>query len=260
MRKFILVFLCLFSLNGFSGGLPVIDVANLAEKVKSTFYQIKEHLESVKQTYELIKLVDNLVKQVESLDGISDWVRFINSANNVISHVNALDGFDNIPRIPIDTYWITEIEGILRNTHNMMSSDDYIVLLDYIMLKAPQVADRIIKDIEEIERRKMSAMGGMYYVSSHGQKQDARLSTIENQNNEISGLGDLSLGKSANLANAQMLLMNQQMEEVIKALHQQISNQSAIDLYRVKEYELMLIETNEYILNKQEVLNEFLAQ
>jgi hypothetical protein len=241
MRKLFLIFVFVqICGSANSTGLPVIDAANLVEKIKSTFYQIKEYTESIRQTYNLIQIYEKAIKQVQALDGIKDWRRLVNIYNNVVDQTNAYDRFDEIPRINVHSNWYKNVEGVLYDTHGLLSLDDYLSIYNYIQANDPGLAQSIEKDLVELVKQKQNAVNGLYFVSAKIQTKSKRIETMETQNTEMNTMGDLSLGKSANLLNTQVLLLNQQMEEVLNSLNQQIVATSSTELYQLREKEKLI--------------------
>jgi len=265
-NKVLFCYLLFFSLMS-NAQFAVYDAPNHATNIQNTVHQIKNFLQNIKDYQELIKQSAMQVRAFkegglfdETFKSLKDIATIIRDSRDIINNIKALDEYDVIQYLAVNQNWYRDIQEVLFYTHNLLRSEDLTVILSFIEDVSPELGGEMTKWREDYFRNQKNVLNSMYYVSSRKDFKSKRKNILDKQKRVISGLQDLSLGESANLSNAQLLLMSQQLEELIGSIEHLILTKDSERFDELKQRQDFLELIKAQSISKRNFdINEFLG-
>lgn len=228
MRLFIILFV-LLTTSSVKAQWVTFDPTNYIANYGTYLENIKKYTQMVKDAKEFVDQSKSLKKAFgengmweKTFKALADLRKYMEETKDVISIIQARDAYALIEHLPIDDDWKSNIYTVIEDTHGLLPDHQFNALVGVVADKNPVLSDFLIRSRGEGRAGLDHRLNSYYFVSSRKNTTDKRMEQLEKQRSKVTAFTDMSQGESMNMMNAQMLLMAQQNEEILRALNHQI--------------------------------------
>jgi conjugal transfer/entry exclusion protein len=221
-------------------GIPVIDVANLAQSVQNVISQARQITEMVRQYQILYDHYKDTIENLKNTDARGLLLGYLMGrdarlGNSFLSNAQYLE--------PNSPQWRQNVELLLRKHYHLLDKVNGAVAASNAFQPGPGL-DRAMAYFENRDRELSPLLDVYHFQATQERAADDRQDRLEALKNSFSGLNDRTALRQAQHTNGLLGLIAQQHEAQIDANHmllgvlvqEQIQRRSALD--RANEAEL----------------------